>query len=324
MKAAPGISPGDEWLRRPERGSKWLLQLLTWVTLRMGRPIGRVFLYPICLYFMVFSRGTRRISRRYLERILQRPARLRDIFRHYHAFGSTIHDRMYLLAGKHRYFRIHVEGASVIDPLTRSKRGVILLGSHLGSFEVLRAFGLYEKHLSLSVLLHVGATPNLNSVLHGLRPDVESRIIPMGPPESMLMIKERLDQGELVGILGDRVSGGEKTVRCTFLGEDTLFPEGPLLIASLLEVPVVLFFGLYRGGRRYDIHFELLAEKITLDRNRRSEDLQPWVQLYVTRLEHYCRLAPYNWFNFHGLPDDSRSARTGSFVPAGTLERSRI
>jgi len=23
------------------------------------------------------------------------------------------------------------------------------------------------------------------------------------------------------------------------------------------------------------------------------------VQKYVERLEHYCRLAPYNWFNFY-------------------------
>jgi predicted LPLAT superfamily acyltransferase len=23
------------------------------------------------------------------------------------------------------------------------------------------------------------------------------------------------------------------------------------------------------------------------------------MQRYADRLEHYCRLAPYNWFNFH-------------------------
>ncbi len=31
----------------------------------------------------------------------------------------------------------------------------------------------------------------------------------------------------MVGVLGDRVAGGEKTVRCRFFGQETAFPVGP-------------------------------------------------------------------------------------------------
>ena len=146
-----------EWLARPERGSLVLVKLLTWMTLRAGRPVARWFLYPICLYFILFSRGTRQVSRTYLERALRRPAGWTDIFRHYHAFASTIHDRVYLLGGRHHYFDLQIEGASALDSVIETKRGCIVLGSHLGSFEVLRAHGLFGKHLPISVVMHEGA-----------------------------------------------------------------------------------------------------------------------------------------------------------------------
>jgi predicted LPLAT superfamily acyltransferase len=288
-----------EWLTKPERGNLFLVRFLTWITLRIGRPVGRLILPLICLYFMLFSRGTSASSRRYLRRALRRPAGWRDVFRHYHAFASTIHDRVYLLSGRHQYFDLQIEGASELEPFLVEKRGCILLGSHLGSFEILRAQGLFEKHLPINVIMHEGAASNLNRVLHGLCPEIRERIIPPGTSDTMLLVKERLDRGELVGILGDRLLQHEKSVTCKFLGVPTRFSEGPFLLAAVLQAPVVLCFGLYRGGRRYLIRFELLTERITKDRRRCAGDVQQWVERYVERLEHYCRLYPYNWFNFY-------------------------
>ena len=67
--------------------------------------------------------------------------------------------------------------------------------------------------------------------------------------------------------------------------------------------PVILFFGLYRGGKHYEIYFEHFADDVILNRDHRAEDIQNWMQRYVERLEHYARLAPYNWFNFYPFWD---------------------
>ncbi|BCA55716.1 acyltransferase [Nitrospira sp. KM1] len=296
------------WLDQRERGSRRLILCLTWITLRLGRGLSRVFLYPICLYFTVFSGGTRRISKEYLEKVLRRRVGSMDVFRHFHTFASTIHDRVYLLSGKHRHFEVRIEGEEILEPYLEQKRGCILLGSHLGSFEMLRAHGLFERQLPISMVMHEGATPNLNAVLHNLNPAIRPRIISPGTPDTMLMVKERLDLGELVGILGDRIFRGDRAMVCTFLGQPTRFPEGPLLLAALLRAPVILFFGLYEGGRRYTGRFELLSEAMPAVRPRSSDDLRPWLERYVGRLEHHCRLYPYNWFNFHGLPHETQSA----------------
>jgi predicted LPLAT superfamily acyltransferase len=66
-----------------------------------------------------------------------------------------------------------------------------------------------------------------------------------------------------------------------------------------MHAPGLLCLGLYRGKRRYDVHFELLTEAIDVPRARRREAIHGYLQQYVSRLEHYCRLAPYNWFNFY-------------------------
>jgi predicted LPLAT superfamily acyltransferase len=54
--------------------------------------------------------------------------------------------------------------------------------------------------------------------------------------------------------------------------------------------------GIYRGGKKYEVHFELLAETPVV---RDGSWLCDVMQRYVSRVEYFCRAAPYNWFNFY-------------------------
>ena len=73
---------------------------------------------------------------------------------------------------------------------------------------------------------------------------------------------------------------------------------GPLRMAYMLKCPVLLMVGVYRGGNRYDLYFEELMDmsKADLPRNELIRQAQ---LCYVARIEHHCRNAPYNWFNFY-------------------------
>jgi len=125
------------------------------------------------------------------------------------------------------------------------------------------------------------------------------RVIALGTVDSMLQLDRALADGEFVGVLADRVIGGESTVACPFLGAPARFPDGAFRIAALLKRPVVMMVGLYRGGNRYDVHFERLADMSGVERADRERAIEDALRRYVARLEHYCRLAPYNWFNFY-------------------------
>ena len=177
------------------------------------------------------------------------------------------------------------------------------MGSHLGSFEVLRALGVAQQSLPLKVLMDVAHNENITRFLDALNQEIASTVIVPDRPDTLLRVKESLDAGFLIGILGDRALNGGKTTRCQFLGAPATFPAGPILLASMMHCPVVLFFGLYRDRRRYEIYFEDFAQEIILNRDRRAQDAQHWTQRYAERLEHYARLAPYNWFNFYPFWD---------------------
>ncbi len=132
-----------------------------------------------------------------------------------------------------------------------------------------------------------------------LSPDVAKTVIPLGQTDTLLRVKESLDQGELIGMLGDRVAESDKTLRCDVFGDTAQLPKGPMLLAVTLNVPVIFFCGLYRGGNRYDIHFELLTEAPNCTRKEREERIQALTEHYSQRLQYYARQAPYNWFNFY-------------------------
>jgi predicted LPLAT superfamily acyltransferase len=289
------------WRQRPEGGGRFAIWLIRTIVLRLGRPVGRVLLYPITLYFLFRRSAERRASMAYLRRVLGREPTLLDGARHVHTFAATTLDRPLLLTEQLGRFDVRVHGVGHVHEMMGLGRGVLLLGAHLGSFEALRVLSLQYPSARVAVLLERSQNPALTQLLEELNPTLASAVIDLGlpPTELMLRIKDEAERGALIGLLGDRRRPGETGIAVPFLGDPAIFPVAPYLIAKALDIPVCLCFGLYGGGRRYDLRFELFAERIELPRQGRQEALQHYATRYAQRLEHHVRLAPYNWFNFY-------------------------
>lgn len=286
------------WLRQQERSNLAILRLMVWISLTFGRAIGRVVLYGITAYYVLFAPRARHFSREYLHRALGRWAEWSDGFRHVFSFASTIHDRIYLLNDRFDLFDIEVIGADPVHELAAAQTGAVLIGAHLGSFEVLRAVGRGRAGLKVAMLMYEENARKINATLEAINPAATQDIISLGRMESMLEARDKLDQGYLVGILADRSLSDDPTVDCEFLGEMAPFPVGPFRLAAMLRRPVFFMTGLYLGGNRYRIHFEALADFTDTPRSERDAAIRAAQQHYAERLSHYCRLAPYNWFNF--------------------------
>ena len=287
------------WLAHRERGSRSATRFMKWLALRCGRRVARLVLYPICAYFLVFSPRARSMSRQYLALALGRPARLPDLWQHFFTFAATVLDRVYFIDGRFGRFDIEVRGLDVLRRTLAKGRGCLLLGAHLGSFELLRMLapvhGLY-----VNAVMYEENAANITEVLNArLDPTLRERVIVSGEVDTMLRIAECVSRGELVGVLGDRSAGSEKTATCRFFGRDAAFPQGPLRLALSLRVPVYWVAGLYEGDKRYVVHLEPFCEEPNADHAGRAAWTREWTQRYAERLEHFCRLAPYNWFNFY-------------------------
>ena len=287
------------WLSVSERGSVLGIRFFVWCTTALGRAPARFFLRFVALYYVLFHGVGRRASADYLRRIYGQ-ATFAMTYRHILRFSEALLDRAFIVSGKDRYFSVTRNGSENLLRLRREKRGAILLGAHVGSFEAMRLQSNKEA-LPLHILGHFSNARMLNAALDELNPGLNARVIPIDDANAHfgLRIRDLVRGGDMIGILGDRVGPDTRAVKARFLGDEASFPAGPFLLAALLKCPIYLTFGLYHAPNRYDLYCEPFAEEVVLPRERREEALKEHVQRFADRLEHFVRLAPDNWFNFY-------------------------
>jgi predicted LPLAT superfamily acyltransferase len=286
------------WAHTPERSNMLMLRVMAWISLRLGRRAGRTVLHLIASYFLLFAPASRRASGNYLGRALGRPPRWRDLYQHFYTFAATIHDRIYLVNRRFDMFDFEVHGEDTLRRLLAGGKGLFLMGAHLGSFEVIRAIGRKHTDLRLAMVMHEDNARKINAMLAAINREAVQDIIGLGYIDSMLKVRERLDEGGVVGVLADRTTGNDTLCPVQILGATANLPIGPFRMAALLRRPVVFMTGLYLGGNRYAIHFDPLADFSNVARGQRDAALEAAITRYAALLDQYCREAPYNWFNF--------------------------
>ena len=306
------------WLDVAERGTVAGIWFFVWLSTAFGRGLSRFVLRFVVFYYALAHRSLRRVSAAYLTRVHGK-ATFAMVYGHVLRFAETALDRAFIVRGKLDHFKVTRTGHEHLQALASARRGAILLGAHLGSFEAMRIQG--DRHgLRINFLGYFKNARMLNSALQTLNPEATARFIPIEGSsfDFVLRVKERIEAGELIAIMGDRVgpstagSGESRVATVDFLGGKADFPTGAYVLASLLKCPLLLTFGLYRSPDRYDLYCEPFAEEVRLGRGggrrgggeageagRRDAALQQYAQRFATRLEHFVRLAPDNWFNFY-------------------------
>jgi len=278
-----------------------MLRLIVFLGSHLPRALVRLILYPTVVYFLLNGGASCVASTQFLRRVLGREPRWRDRWRHFFAFASCTLDRIFVLAGRTALLQIEIHRPAEVAALVARQSGCLLLVAHFGMTEAMRVIGATERQLPLSILLDREHGRMLTELLEQLNPQLAAHVIDAADrgPQLALKLKEALEAGRIVCLMADRVTQGEGFVVADFLGSPARFAESPWLLANALRVPVLLGFGVYRGGNRYATHFELFAEQIALPRQDRQQALADYAQRYAARLEHYVREAPYNWFNFY-------------------------
>jgi predicted LPLAT superfamily acyltransferase len=318
MMADDRPPPAQGWAQRRERGSLLALRLMAFVAVTLGRPVARLLLPPICMYFLLAVPSARRHSARYLGRALGRPARWPDLYRHVHTFAAVVLDRVYLVRGQQHALHLQLHGDDGCAETIAAGQGGFLIGAHFGSFEALHTAGKSFPGMQVTMVMYPDNANKIHGVLQALAPEFKLAVIGIGNPGSTLAIRAALQQGRLVGLLGDRqppaqsaggaagvagapASARGKSLLIPFLGVPASFSDGPFRLALLLRQRVIFMAGVYLGGDRYDVRFETLADfrNIPADAATREAVMHNALRLYVQRLEGLCREAPYNWFNFY-------------------------
>lgn len=288
-----------DWTEQKERSNTFTLKLILWIALHLKRSITRLLLHPITFYFLLSSPKTRRYSKDFLSTALQRKTGIVDVYKHLLTFASTILDRVFLLTSRHDLFNVSIENPQIVTDLLEENKGAILLGSHLGSFEILRTLGLARDSLKLKVLMHHDHNQMITTIGDSLNSDIAGMVIDLNQEDALIKAGEFVSEGYFIGMLGDRSKNNDRNITTDFMGRKASFPTGPAMLATIYNVPIVLFFGIYTGENNFKIVFEKLCDAPAVDRNDRAGFIDVHTRKYIERLEYYARKYPYNWFNFY-------------------------
>jgi predicted LPLAT superfamily acyltransferase len=287
------------WRSVPEAGTILGIRIVAGTYRLFGRTLAGALLWCIAWYFTLFGKAQRTSAQDYFKRV-GLPPTLSNVHALIWRFARVGLDRLLFLMGDIKGLTFEHFGHDDLVAAVNAKKGALLVGSHLGSFEAMRT--LAEKYdVPLLVLADFANAQKVNSILQQLTGNVRFRLLELkqDDPLSMLQVKEAIDRGELVAMLGDRRTDREgRDVIVDFLGGKAKLPTGPYVLAHILQCPVYFVAGIYDAPSKYELHCVPLSERIELPRKGRNEAVEREAARYAQKLEEFTRRAPLNWFNF--------------------------
>jgi predicted LPLAT superfamily acyltransferase/GT2 family glycosyltransferase len=301
------------WAQREELsgllGMRIMMRIYQW----LGRGVFEAALYPVVAVYWLVAGSARRASQGWLRAVRQQAVSLGrtvpdglNSYQHFRRFAQSMLDKIAGWRGDLRLGREVVLAPGVDVTLQLHERqGTLILGAHLGDLEVCRALAERAAGQVVNALVFTEHAQRYNQILKEFSPQAAVNLISvrgMGP-ETAILLRQKLDAGEWVAILGDRLSAGasrsgaERVVWSPFMGRPAPFSAGPFVLASMLRAPVVLLFAL-RTGHHLTVYCEPFDAPSLRPREQRARLLQDMVDRYVGRLEYFALQSPLDWFNF--------------------------
>lgn len=303
-------NPQDKqhWANKKEAGFFIGMRFLFWSYRTLGYRVFTLALTPVVCYFFLFNRSARKASADYLQKLSTRHPQLnlkpslKLTFRHFFSFSLSLLDKLNAWLNLVDYDAITFEGRDHLTSLIEQKKGAVIIGAHIGNLEVCRALSIKNPTLKLSILVHTKHANNFNSLLNQYSSTGNMELVQVTAlnPSIAISLSEKVALGGVVVILADRtpVASKDRTVTANFLGHEALFPQGPFILASLLQCPVLTLFCI-KQHNRHVIAIEPFANKLTLPRGKREHAITQYAQRFADILEQYCMRAPLQWYNMY-------------------------
>ena len=300
------MNKGLHWADIEEVGVYRLMKLMFFLYRISGSWAFRLILYPVVAYYYLSNKTARDASMEFLETIadFDKNTKIKATryysFRHFLNFAEAMLDKLSAWNNKLSYEKVKMHEREQVAQCLQEGRGAMILGSHLGNAEVCRALVTISGKVKLNILVHTKHAKNFNRLLGDVSDGgmVELLQVTNMGPDVAIMLDAKIQAGEFIFIVGDRVPvNGGRVIRTEFLGKETDFAQGPLILASLLKCPVYTLFCIKQDGV-FNLYFKLLSERIKLPRKDREGALKKYIELYAQRLQYYCLLEPLQWYNF--------------------------
>ncbi len=268
----------------------------------------RFFAIFVGFFYWTFSKNARRFSKIYFKRLGRKGSSLKHII----CFAINLVEDVQSWAGKLNFSNVTWQDDDVGDLVSNidSGKGSVIMISHLGNAQMLKGLASMgesgtKRKMSITTVSDANISAGFNSLLNQINSDSSFHIVSSNNigPETILLLQERLENGEVVVIAGDRVSAHtDRNIKINFLGEMANFPYGVFLMISLLNVPTYFVNGLRKKDFSLNANYDMFVRKCPVDfdctRKEREERIKSAAGYYAKNLEDLCKKHPYQWYNF--------------------------
>lgn len=305
LKKPQENSEQNLWWKKQERGGAFFLRPSLFLVQILPEFALKLIVKIVVWFYYIFSKNERENIaefRRNLSKFAgSQTLKGTSVFSHFEAFGDAICDKFRVWKGKIKDSELEIiDLGRIKSELIGAEKGQILLTAHLGNIEICKALGARVDGFRMVILAYDKNSREFNEVLKRISQNdgsVRMMLVNELDVAAMLELKNIVESGEHIGIMGDRTPiGGDKAARVKFLGKEANFNYGPYLIAGILGVKISSLWCQKIEGK-FRIELVPLASTVKLGRDKAAA-VREYLQIYVRELENRCKQTPAQWFNF--------------------------
>ncbi|MEN8126662.1 MAG: lysophospholipid acyltransferase family protein [Planctomycetota bacterium] len=215
--------------------------------------------------------------------------------------GRSLIDRAaYGIRGP-KSIEIEVPDGEKLRELLDEGKGLIVLSAHTGCWQI-----------AFSALQHLKTKVHL--VMYQDQFDVDKHyyeykgqtapidvIDPAGYLGGTLQMAAVLQEGEILGLMGDRIFGRDtNTMRLDFLGDPIKIPVASFRLASMRGTPIVVLLSHREGRSRYRVELsDVIRVPALIERN--PEAYAPYGRQYLRCLTSFIQDHPFDFYNYYDM-----------------------
>jgi predicted LPLAT superfamily acyltransferase len=282
-----------------------------WEGKSKGTPLGyRIFvgildsvgLYPaylvlvlVVLYYFLFSWDSTRHSYSFFRKRCEYSGirSIAMVYWSYFMLGQSLIDKVAVMSGLSNKFTSTSNGSENIVKMAQMKRGAIMLGAHLGNWEIAGHF-IARYDTVVNILVFDGEHEQIKDYIDSVTGGKKFKMIPIKSDLShVYMMSEALMRGETICMHADRFLPGNRTLAVPFFGKKALFPAGPFQLVKALKAPYTFVYGVKTGISHYDFYARHPREVSDFN------SVESMMEDYVTDLESMVKKCPGQWFNYY-------------------------
>lgn len=288
----------NDWSGKSRGGTIGYL-VFVFLIKRLGLGAAYALLAFVAIYFIPFAPSSTRAVWFYSRKILgkNKLSSLKFLYLNYFNLGIALIDKTAASSGLYDKFTFKFDEPEDVQKILAGTDGALIIGAHFGNWEVgAPYFGKYGK--KMNVVMMDAEYRNIKAILESQDKLGAFSVIPISEEslDHVFLIRDAISNGEYVAMQGDRLTPNGKSLETTFMDHMAPFPLGPFVLASRTEAPVIFYFAVREGLKRYKFIFRLYKVD-EASRKRGGEKMV--LEAYKNELERVVTAAPEQWYNFY-------------------------